>query len=123
MEQAFAGVDDMQVAVLAGGAAVATFFSPTIVAIARGRGAGAPTFLLNLLGWTIIGWLVAWLIAFRDYRRCIHVSIPVWPTAGDADRGPHPLVSEDALYWWDGSVWRAGAEQVPSREWLTSCLP
>ena len=42
--------------------AVLIYFSPTIVALSRGHFSALTIFLLNLfLGWTLIGWLVAFI--------------------------------------------------------------
>ena len=107
MEQAFAGLGGTHTVILVGGVIVAAaFFSPTIVAVARGRGAGTPTFLMNLVGWTGVGWLVAWLVAFRDYRRLVYLP-PSYADRWARDQAPSPAaVSADGRYLWDGSAWR-----------------
>jgi hypothetical protein len=106
MEQLFEEVGPGRVALVATCAVLLGFFAATIVAVARGRGAAVPTFLLNLFGWTIIGWLVAWLVAFRDYRRVVYVAIGDpggW--LGDQVFSP-AATTADGRYGWDGYAWR-----------------
>src|SRR5450631_1142887 len=52
--------------------AAAAYFAPTLLAVARHRGAAPLTFSVNLLlGWTGVGWLVAWFVAVADRR--VHI--------------------------------------------------
>jgi uncharacterized membrane protein YqaE (UPF0057 family) len=49
---------------------LAFYFLPTIVALVRGHWAVSAVFVLNfLLGWTLIGWMVALVWAFAGYTR------------------------------------------------------
>jgi RsiW-degrading membrane proteinase PrsW (M82 family) len=50
--------------------AVALYFLPSFVAMARGHQNGAAIVILNfLLGWSFIGWVVALVWAFTEVRR------------------------------------------------------
>src|ERR1700676_4573452 len=69
-------------------AGVALYFAPTMFAIAKHRGAAPLTFYVNLLlGWTGLGWLIAWLVAFSDRRVRINVTGSRTPSAA---MGPYP---------------------------------
>jgi len=88
-------------------AMVLAYFAPTIVALARQRRAGL-TFVVNLfLGWTVIGWLFAWLLALRRRRFRITVLRPLSPP-------PPLLVAPDGRHWWDGRGWVDGVSWRPS---------
>ena len=46
------------------------YFLPWIIALARGHHNAGAIFLLNLLlGWTVIGWLFAFIWSFTSVRR------------------------------------------------------
>ena len=52
----------------------AIHFLPTIIAALRGGRSVVGIFLLNLfLGWTVIGWIIALIWAFRDEPRYVYV--------------------------------------------------
>jgi hypothetical protein len=87
---------------------VLVYFAPTIVALARQRGAGGQTFIVNLFfGWTVVGWLFAWVLAFRHRRPRLTVLLPLSP--------PAPLlVAPDGRYWWGGRGWVDGVRWRPS---------
>jgi hypothetical protein len=54
------------------GIAAAFTFLPTWVALWRRRSGAARIFLANLfLGWTVIGWVLALIFAFRDPERTV----------------------------------------------------
>lgn len=95
------------------------YFAPTLAAVARHRGAAPLTFYLNLLlGWTIIGWLVAWVLAFRDRRLRLHVSTSTTPwtaTRAYPRQAVLVLVAPDGRHWWDGHAWRDGWQVAPRR--------
>ena len=49
---------------------IALYFLPTLIAAARQKLAPRPVILVNiLLGWTVIGWLVALVLAFTGETR------------------------------------------------------
>lgn len=93
------------------------YFAPTLLAVARHRGAAPLTFSLNLfLGWTGVGWVVAWFLAIADRRLRIWVtSVP--PTPGLAPlspvQPPSITVAPDGRHWWDGCTWRDGWQVAP----------
>jgi Superinfection immunity protein len=95
-------------------AATAVYFAPTVLALARHRGAAPLTFSLNLLlGWTGIGWFGAWLLALADRRLHVHV------TSQTTVQHPQPpafaiTFAPDGRHWWDGSGWRDGWRVAPS---------
>ena len=74
------------------------YFIPSIVAFVRGH-RRAQVLVLNLfLGWTLIGWTVALVMALGSKTvTVVHRMAP--PASG-------PVVSPDGQYWWDGTVWR-----------------
>jgi len=46
-----------------------TYFTPTIVALARKAPSPGSTLVVNFfVGWTLVGWVVALAMAFRDKR-------------------------------------------------------
>lgn len=46
------------------------YFLPWLIALVRGHHNAGAIFLLNLLlGWTVIGWLVAFIWSFTSVRR------------------------------------------------------
>ncbi len=96
---------------------VVLYFAPTLLAIARGRGAAPATFSVNLLiGWTGVGWVAAWLLAVADHRLHIYVQgpttpatvVPTWPV-----QHPSVTVAPDGRRWWDGSEWKDGSREAP----------
>jgi Superinfection immunity protein len=93
------------------------YFAPTLVAFARHRGAAPLTFYLNLLlGWTGVGWLIAWVVAFGDRRLRVHVSSARTVSAAsgpDPWQTPLTTLAQDGRHWWDGYAWRDGWEVAP----------
>ena len=86
------------------------YFLPTIVAASRHRGAGWHTFWINLFwGWTILGWLIAWLLAFRDHRPAVVVVNPPPLVLPQADL----VVAPDGRRWWSGFAWLDAEEYAP----------
>jgi hypothetical protein len=88
-------------------AAAVLYFAPTLLAVIRHRGAAPLTFSFNLLlGWTGVGWLLAWMLAFADRRWLVYLASPS-PRGGES-----PLLNvtlaPDGRHWWDGSAWRDG---------------
>ena len=61
----------MEVLVLA----VLLHFLPTLIALLRGHHNGFPIFLTNLLlGWTVIGWIVALIWSFTATERRVRTA-------------------------------------------------
>ena len=115
-----ASTTDPKQAVLAVCALLLVFFAPTLLAIGRQRGTSGATFWVTLLiGWTGIGWLLAWIVALRDYRLRVNVTSLVRPTVVDLPPGRgltsdhHAVLAPDGRHWWDGSGWRDGWECGP----------
>jgi hypothetical protein len=101
---------ELALALLAGGI---LYFAPTLVAVARRRGAAPLTFSFNLLlGWTGVGWAVAWALALADRRLHIHVTSP---TPIGAELLPlRVTLAPDGRHWWDGNAWRDGWQVAPT---------
>ena len=90
---------------------VGIYFLPTIVAASRHRGAAWPTFWMNLFcGWTVVGWLIAWLVAFRDHRPAVVVVNPPPLVLPEADL----VVAPDGRHWWSGFAWLDAEEYAPA---------
>ena len=90
---------------------VGMYFLPTIVATSRNRGAAWPTFWVNLFwGWTVVGWLIAWLLAFRDHRLAVVVVNPPPLVLPQADL----VVAPDGRHWWSGFDWLDAEEYAPA---------
>jgi hypothetical protein len=96
-------------------AAAAVYFAPTLLAVARHRGAAPLTFSVNLLlGWTGVGWLLAWFVAVADRRLRIYVTSPATMRASVPPVQPPSItLAPDGRHWWDGYVWRDGWQDVP----------
>jgi Superinfection immunity protein len=90
------------------------YFAPTLVAVARHRGAAPLTFSFNLLlGWTGVGWVSAWFLALADRRLHIYVTSPgtmraVVPPEHPRASHSHPMVAI-------GGMATPGETAVPSR--------
>ena len=115
-----ASTTDLKPAVLTVCALLLVFLAPTLVAIGRQRGASRATFWVTLLiGWTGIGWLLAWVVAFRDHRLRIRVTNVLAPNVfhqpptGHMTSGRCVVLAPDGRLWWDGSGWRDGWECGP----------
>ncbi|HXA27697.1 MAG TPA: superinfection immunity protein [Candidatus Angelobacter sp.] len=92
--------------------ALAAFFAPTLVAAARHRGALGSTLAVNLLlGWTGVGWLLAWVLAFRDRRPLVSVGVVVAGHAAPISAGV--LLAPDGRHWWNGAEWSDGWIEAP----------
>ena len=49
------------------------YFLPTVIALARGHHDGFAIFLTNLLlGWTVLGWIIALIWSVTAVRRRVH---------------------------------------------------
>jgi Superinfection immunity protein len=96
-------------------AAAAAYFAPTLLALARHRGAAPLTFSFNLLlGWTGVGWVLAWFLALADRRLHIYVTSPGTMLAlVPAEQPPSITLAPDGRHWWDGYVWRDGWQIAP----------
>jgi hypothetical protein len=70
------------------------YFLPAIVVLVRRPERWQLVGLLDLLAaWTVIGWVVALVLAFA------------LPRPGSTSTGP-PAISPDGRWWWDGYAWR-----------------
>ncbi len=75
-------------------AALALYFSPGIVAEARGHPNRMPIFLLNLfLGWTVVGWVGALVWAYSSNQPS--VANAVAPASPDAETKTCPFCAEE----------------------------
>jgi hypothetical protein len=82
------------------------YFVPTIVAVARQSHLLAAVAVVNvLLGWTFIGWVVAFVMAVM---RPTVVSAPPPPYMASG-----PLYSPDGRYVWNGYQWVPVAPPPP----------
>ncbi|WP_249522996.1 superinfection immunity protein [Modestobacter marinus] len=86
---------------------LALYFTPTIIAFARGIADRGTVLVLNLfLGWTFVGWVVSLAMAARS--RPEPVVLMAQPMISPA--GPQPGWYRDpsdplAERWWDGAGW------------------
>jgi len=96
-------------------AAAAMYFAPTLLAVARRRGAAPLTFSFNLfLGWTGVGWVLAWLLALADRRLHIYVASPgTMRAVVPPEQPPSITLAPDGRHWWDGYAWRDGCVVAP----------
>jgi Superinfection immunity protein len=77
------------------------YVAPTIVAASiRSRNLLAVVLVDVLLGWTVAGWIAAWVLCFSGGRQ--NVPSVAWPVQ---QPGLHGL-SPDGMFWWDGIAWR-----------------
>src|SRR5215207_5415054 len=81
--------------------AAALYLLPTIVAAIRGaRDLGSVAAVNILLGWSLVGWAVAWALALRDRPAAAqHAGL-----AAPAGWYPDP-VAPSRLRYWTGSCW------------------
>ena len=81
---------------------VVLYFAPTIVAaVTHSRNILPVVVIDTLLGWTLIGWIAAWVLCFTG-RQQQPAAGYAWPTQMP---GLHGL-SPDGMFWWDGIAWR-----------------
>jgi hypothetical protein len=99
-------------------AAVAFYFIPTIVAFARKHHQAGAVFAINLLlGWTLIGWVVALAMSLSAHRQP-PVTINQYNPAGPVQQGAPPPgwypdpAGTGFLRYWTGSEW--GPTQSPT---------
>jgi len=79
------------------------YFAPTIVAaVTHSRNILAVVLIDVLLGWTVVGWIVAWVLCFTGRQEYPAGGGYAWPAQMP---GMHGL-SPDGMFWWDGIAWR-----------------
>jgi Superinfection immunity protein/Protein of unknown function (DUF2510) len=90
------------VIVLAG---LAVYLAPTIVAaIRRVPHAGSVAAINLLLGWSLVGWAVAWALALRSRPQQVRLPRVAAPVAAPAGWYPDPLRA-GRLRFWTGQNW------------------
>jgi hypothetical protein len=77
------------------------YFTPLIVAIKRKNQVAAVAVLNVFLGWTLVGWVVAMVMAVSSSR----ATMVVVQNYG-APPAPTGLISADGNWRWDGQAWR-----------------
>jgi hypothetical protein len=93
---------------------IAFYFLPTIVAVARHyRSTGSVVVVNLLLGWTVIGWVVALAMAFGSNQRDAQVVVYAQGSGYPSATPPSTQMSPDGRFWWDGSAWRDTFASVP----------
>ena len=113
--------------------AAALYLAPFLAGLGRWRrdrhSAASPQFLLSinvLLGWTGIGWLVAWWLAFRRTGPPTHTlaqggwvgQMPTKPIWGEGSEGPVPETTEPT---WNQPTPKAWGEQGTPRLTCPTC--
>ncbi len=90
---------------------VGVYFSPTIVAVSRTHHQAGAVFAINLLlGWTLIGWAVAFAMALSAHRQPPVIlnqygpGIPPQPQGPPAGWYPDPS-GNGQLRYWSGNAW------------------
>jgi hypothetical protein len=80
----------------------ALYVAPTIVAVLyRSPNLVAVILVDLLLGWTVVGWIVAWVLCFHSGSG--RAADPLaWPAGHPYGGG----LSPDGMFWWDGIAWR-----------------
>jgi len=92
--------------------AVALYLLPTLVAAVRGaRDLGSVAAVNILLGWSLVGWAVAWALALRDRP----VAAKRAGLAARAGWYPDPAVPGRLRYWTGSSSSDALAQPISSR--------
>jgi Superinfection immunity protein len=108
VDQPLSGADIAGIVLVSIGLAVA-YLGPAIAALVRrSRHLVAAVLVDVLLGWTGIGWVAAWILAFSGGRRGDGSPLPygmLYP--------PFTGLSPDGLWWWDGAAWRDTRAVVP----------
>jgi len=78
------------------------YFLPLIVVLVRRPERWRLVGLVDLLtAWTVIGWIVAFVLALA------------LPSPGSTSTGP-PALSPDGKWWWDGHAWSPGPPAPPA---------
>jgi len=78
---------------------IAFYFLPSIVAYGRGKVNPGGVLVINLLlGWTVIGWIVALALAASGMTKKQQTTL---------QRPPAQVqLSPDGRHWWDGRQWQ-----------------
>jgi hypothetical protein len=88
-------------------AVLAMYLLPSIVGSARGVvGIGQVVTMNVLLGWTVIGWAMAMVMAAGPRRRGFVVDLPASAAAAPAGWYTDPQMTAQLRYW-DGVAWTA----------------
>jgi len=86
----------------------ALYLAPTIMALVYRPPTLLAVILVDvLLGWTLVFWLIAWLLYIHGRRQ--QTTPPAWATAYHPSSG----LSPDGLFWWDGAAWRDTRYSAP----------
>lgn len=95
-------------------AMLALYFLPTIVGAARKVVNIGSVFAVNLLlGWSLIGWVVALAMALRTNPPYAY---PGWTPPRPPPSGWYPDPGGGGgLRWWDGKAWTSHASPPPGR--------
>lgn len=78
------------------------YLAPSVVAALQRSPHVLAVILINIFfGWTLIGWIICWVIVFQDNKNAqrSHSWVP------QAQYGTGAL-SPDGMFWWDGIAWR-----------------
>ena len=107
---------------------VGAYFAPTLVACVRGKRDVAPTFLVNfLLGWSIIGWIGALVLAFwkdrgqkQGDKHGLQGNASIPPGLDAAHKGGYLGIFRCCKGPW--YYWYAGQRQIAAGAWLLNFL-
>jgi hypothetical protein len=96
---------------------IALYFLPCIVAYGRGKVNSGGVLIINLLlGWTVIGWIVALAMAASGMTKKQQATLQTPPA--------RVQLSPDGRHWWDGRQWQpmptSGRDRPSTRTELPS---